>query len=393
MRKVFFDHISTTRPHAEVVEAMMPFFRDHFGNALSLHQFGSEPRRAVDDAREKVAALIGAAKPDEIIFTSSGTEANNLALKGIAIAQQKRGKHIVVSAIEHFSVLHSARSLEKLGWSVTTVPVDSTGLVNPEEVAKAITKETVVVSVGLANNEIGTIQDLAAVSKVCKEKNVLLHTDAIAAVGHVPVNVQALGVDLLSMAAHRFYGPKGAGALYVRKGVRISPLIDGGIQENGRRAGTEDVPAIVGFGKAAEIAKAKAPEWEASVSRLRDRVIEGIKERIDHVYFNGHPTRRHPGNVSLCVKYIEGEAMLLFLNQQGIVASSGSTCSSRALKTSHVLTAIGVDAELAQGSLMFTLGIDNDDGDVDALLEVLPKVVERLRMMSPLYTPAEGTKV
>ena len=348
----------------------------------------------MDDAREKVAALIEAAKPGEIIFTSSGTEANNLALKGIAIAQQKRGKHIVVSAIEHFSVLHSARSLEKLGWSVTTVPVDSTGLVNPEEVAKAITKETVVVSVGLANNEIGTIQDLAAVSKVCKEKNVLLHTDAIAAVGHVPVNVQALGVDLLSMAAHRFYRPKGAGALYVRKGVRISPLIDGGIQENGRRAGTEDVPAIVGFGKAAEIARPRPRNEEASVSRHRDRVIEGIKERIDHVYFNGHPTRRHPGTSRSASSTSRARRCSSSSTSRGSWRRAAPTCSSRALKASHVLTAIGVDAELAQGLAHVHSGDrQRRRGTWTRVLEVLPKVVERLRMMSPLYTPAEGTKV
>lgn len=387
-RKVFFDHISTTRPHPEVVEAMLPFFREHFGNALSMHQFGAEPRQAVDTARQQVAALIHANRPEEIIFTSSGTEANNLAIKGIAIAHQKKGKHLVVAAIEHHSVLHAARSMEKLGWRVSVVPVDRHGVVDPDEVVKHMTPETVLVSVGLANNEIGTIQDIAAIARAVKEKGAVFHTDAIAAVGHFPVDVQALGVDLLSLSAHRFYGPKGAGALYVRRGVRISPLIDGGIQENGRRAGTENVPAIVGLGKAAELARTHVQAWEAHVRRLRDRLIAGIQERVGHVYLNGHPTRRHPGNASFCIQYIEGEAMLLFLNQQGIVASSGSTCSSRALKTSHVLTAIGVDPELAQGSVMFSLGKDNTEEEVDYLLDVLPKVVERLRMMSPLYQPS-----
>jgi cysteine desulfurase len=386
MREVYLDHAATTPIRPEVVEAMLPYLREHFGNPLSLHRYGDAPRRAVEEAREKVAALIGA-QPNEVYFTSSGSEANNMAVKGIAMMARSKGKgnHIVVSAIEHQSVLYAAETMGKLGFEVTQVPVDRYGLVDPQAVAEALRDDTVLVSVMLANNEIGTIEPIAEIAREVRKRGIPFHTDAVAAVGHIPVKVEELGVDLLSLAGSQFYGPKGAGALYIRRGVRIIPLIDGGIQENGRRAGTENVPAIVGLGVAAELAAAEQEERARRLIPLRDRLIAGLTERIPHVYLTGHPTRRLPHHVSVTVEYIEGESMLLFLNMQGVAASSGSTCTSRALKASHVLTAIGVEPALAQGSLVFTLGEGNTMEDVDYVLEVLPPIVERLRQMSPLY--------
>lgn len=386
MREVYLDHAATTPIRPEVVEAMLPYLREHFGNPLSLHRYGERPRKAIEEAREKVAALIGA-QPNEVYFTASGSEANNMAVKGIAMMARSRGKgnHIVVSAIEHQSVLYAAETMGKLGFEVTQVPVDRYGLVDPQAVADALRDDTVLVSVMLANNEIGTIEPIAEIAQVVRARGIPFHTDAVAAVGHIPVKVEELGVDMLSLAGSQFYGPKGAGALYIRRGLRITPLIDGGIQENGRRAGTENVPAIVGLGVAAELASAELEGRARRLTPLRDRLIARLTNEIPHVYLTGHPTRRLPHHVSVTVEYIEGESMLLFLNMQGVAASSGSTCTSRALKASHVLTAIGVDPALAQGSLVFTLGEGNTDEDVDYVLEVLPPIVERLRQMSPLY--------
>ena len=386
MREVYLDHAATTPIRPEVVEAMLPYLREHFGNPLSLHRYGDAPRRAVEEAREKVAALIGA-QPNEVYFTASGSEANNMAVKGIAMMARTRGKgnHIVVSAIEHQSVLYAAETMGKLGFEVTQVPVDRYGLVDPQAVAEALRDDTVLVSVMLANNEIGTIEPIAEIARVVRARGIPFHTDAVAAVGNIPVKVEELGVDMLSLAGSQFYGPKGAGALYIRRGLRITPLIDGGIQESGRRAGTENVPAIVGLGVAAELAAAELEERARRLIPLRDRLIARLTGEIPHVYLTGHPTQRLPHHVSVTVEYIEGESMLLFLNMQGVAASSGSTCTSRALKASHVLTAIGVDPALAQGSLVFTLGVGNTVEDVDSVLEVLPPIVERLRQMSPLY--------
>lgn len=386
MREVYLDHAATTPIRPEVVEAMLPYLREHFGNPLSLHRYGDAPRRAVEEAREKVAALIGA-QPNEVYFTASGSEANNMAVKGIAMMARTRGKgnHIVVSAIEHQSVLYAAETMGKLGFEVTQVPVDRYGLVDPQAVAEALRDDTVLVSVMLANNEIGTIEPIAEIARVVRARGIPFHTDAVAAVGNIPVKVEELGVDMLSLAGSQFYGPKGAGALYIRRGLRITPLIDGGIQESGRRAGTENVPAIVGLGVAAELAAAELEERARRLIPLRDRLIARLTGEIPHVYLTGHPTQRLPHHVSVTVEYIEGESMLLFLNMQGVAASSGSTCTSRALKASHVLTAIGVDPALAQGSLVFTLGEGNTVEDVDYVLEVLPPIVERLRQMSPLY--------
>jgi cysteine desulfurase len=384
MRRVYLDHAATTPAHPRVVEAMMPYFTGKFGNPSNLHDMGREAKNAVEEARAKTAALINA-KPEELFFTSSGAESNNFALKGIVQANSQKGNHIIVSGIEHFSVLHPAKTLEKSGYKVTIIDTDKTGLVDPQDVARAITRETVLVSIMHANNEIGTIEPVEEIGKITKEKGVLFHTDAVASVGWVPVDVKALGVDALSLSGHQFYGPKGAAALYVRKGVRIKPQIEGGIQEDGRRAGTENVPAIVGLGKAAEIAAAEIPHRMGYVSSLRDRLQKGLTEKIDHLVINGHPTRRLPHNLNVSLWYVEGESMLLFLNMEGVSVSSGSACTSRSLKASHVLVCIGTDAAVANGTLLMSLGMGNTAEDIDYVIEKLPPIVQRLREMSPLY--------
>jgi len=384
MKEVYFDNAATTPSDERVLMEMEPYFRTNFGNPSSLHNFGEAPREAVEKARGNVAELVGAS-PEEIIFTSSGTEANNLAIKGIAFANQRKGKHIIISSIEHFSVFHSARTMEKWGFEVTHLPVDKYGLVSPEQVKEAIKPETILVSIIQGNNEIGTIEPLEEIGKVIKEKEVIFHTDAVATAGNVPVDINNLGVDALSLAGNQFYGPKGAGALYLRKGVRIAPLIDGGIQEGGKRAGTEDVPAIVGLGKAAEIALAEMPQRGDYLRELSDYFIDGLLSEIDHSILTGHRERRLPGLVSIAIQFVEGESMLMLLNMKGIAASSGSACTSRALKASHVLTSIGLAPEVAHGSLVFSLGKENTREEIDYVLEELPPIVKRLRDMSPLY--------
>ena len=363
---------------------MMPYFSGKFGNPSNLHDIGREAKDAVEEARAKTAALIGA-NPGEIFFTASGAESNNFALKGLAQANSQKGKHIIVSQIEHFSVLHPVKSLDKSGFFVTYLPTDREGLVNPADVEAAITKDTVLVSIMHANNEIGTIQQIEEISKITKEKGVLFHTDAVATTGWIPVNVQTLGVDALSLSGHQFYGPKGAAALYVRKGVRIKPQLEGGIQEEGRRAGTENVPAIVGLGKASELAAAEVGNRMNYLAPLRDRLQKGLLDKIEHVVINGHPTRRLPHNLNVSMWYVEGESMLLFLNMEGISVSSGSACTSRSLKSSHVLTCIGTDAAVANGTLLLTLGMGNTADDIEYVIEKLPPIVQRLREMSPLY--------
>ena len=385
MALIYLDHAATTRPDPRVVEAMQPYFREYFGNPLSTHPFGEKPREALERARGQLASLLGC-ENRELIFTSSGSEANNLAVKGVALARENKGKHVVISAIEHESVTNAAQSLAKLGWEVTTVPVDCYGIVDPDDLRAALRADTTLVCVNLANLEIGTIEPIAELVKVVKENSgAAFHADAMQAVGHMPVDVVGLGVDLLSVSGHRFYGPKGSGALYFKKGVRVKPQIDGGIQEGGRRAGTEDVPAVVGLGEAARIAEAEMEQRSAHVRVLRDRLHDGLFERIPHLYLNGHPERRLPTHESVCVEYVEGEAMILFLVREGICTSSGSTCSSRALKASHVLLACGLDPAVAQGSLQFTLGRENTSGEIERVLDVLPEVAKRLRAMSPIY--------
>ncbi len=387
MRKIYLDHAAASPLRAEAFRAMLPFFEEHFGNPLSVHSFGDAPRTAVEEAREKVAQLIGATAK-EIYFTASGSEANNMAIKGVALMNRKKGNHIVVSAIEHQSVLNPAATLEKMGFTVTHVPVDRYGVVSPQTVAQALRDDTILVSVMHANNEIGTIEPIEEIARVVRQTEAVFHTDAIATVGKIPVDVKTLDVDLLSLSGNQFYGPLGSGALFVRRGVRITPLIEGGVQESGRRAGTENVPAIVGLGVAAELAQKEMAENIEKLSSLRDHLIRRLTHELDHVILTGHPTQRLPHHVSICVEFIEGEAMLLMLNMHGIAASSGSTCTSKALKASHVLTAIGVDVALAQGSLVFTLGRDNTVEDIDDVANALPAIVRRLRAMSPLYPAA-----
>ncbi len=386
MRKVYLDNAAGTPLHPEVLDAMLPYFKQHYGNPSSLHTLGQEAKSAIAEARNKIAALINA-KPEEIIFTSCGTESNNLAIKGIALRYEEKGKHIITSSIEHFSVLHSLKTLEKWGFKVTYLSTDKHGLIDPEAVAKAITDETILISIMHANNEVGTIEPIAEIGKIAQEKGIIFHTDAVASVGIVPVDVREMRTNALSLSAYQFYGPKGAGALYLKKGTRIMPLMNGGIQEDGRRPGIENVTGIVGMGKAAEMANLEMDKRIRKTSALRDRLIKGLLQRIDHLYINGHPTLRLPNNVNASIEYIEGESMLLFLNQKGVYAASGSACTSRALKASHVLTAIGVDPAIAQGSLLFSLGIYNTDDDLNYLLEELPPIVQRLRQMSPLYKP------
>jgi cysteine desulfurase len=363
---------------------MLPFLGEAFGNPSCLHSWGDAAREAVDNAREQVAQLIGG-DAEEIIFTASGTESNNFAVKGLALAQQNKGKHVVVSAIEHFSVLHSARTLEKSGFEVSLVPVDRYGLVDPDDVRKNLRKDTTLVSIMHANGEVGTIEPIKEIAKITKEEGLVFHTDAVAIAGTIPVDVKELGIDALSLAGNQFYGPKGVGALWVRKGVRIMPFLDGGVQEGGRRAGTENVPAIAGLGKAAELARANVASRMEHITKLRNRLLTELPSKIKHVVVTGHLQNRLPGHASFCVEFIEGEAMLMLLNSQGVAVTSGSACTSRALKASHVLIAMGISHELAQGSLLFSFGLDNTSEDIDYVLEVMARVVDRLRQMSPLY--------
>ena len=385
MKKVYLDNSATTPVLPEVRNAMLPFLTEAFGNPSCLHEWGDVPRDAMEKARGQVAELIGA-NPEEIIFTGSGTESNNFAIKGLAMAQQKKGKHVVVSAIEHFSVLNSAKTLEKWGFEYSTVPVDKYGTVNPDDVRKAIRGDTILVSIMHANGEVGTIEPIKEIAKITKEKDIPFHTDAVAAVGNIPVNVRELGVDTLSLAANMFYGPKGIAALWVKKGTRILPLLDGGIQEGGRRAGTENVAGIAGLGQAAEMARLQMSSRIAQLTQVRDYLIKELPAKISHVVVTGHPQNRLPGHASFCIEFIEGESMLMLLNAKGVGVTSGSACTSRALQASHVLLAMGLPHEIAQGSLLFGLGIDNTKEDVDYVLEVLPSIVDRLRQMSPLYS-------
>jgi cysteine desulfurase len=385
MRKVYLDHIAATPLHPLAREAMLPYLEENFGNPQSLHSFGQPALEAVEEARARVASLINASA-EEVFFTASGSEANNFAVKGMALAQRDKGKHLVVSAIEHQSVLNSVKSLERLGFQATLVPVDREALVEPQDVAKAITPQTVLVSVMLANSEVGSLQPAAEIARLCHARQVPFHTDAVAAVGNIPVDVKALGVDALSLAGDQFYGPKGSAALYVRKGVRLLPFIDGGIQESGRRGGTENVAGIVGLGTAAEAAANGLDRRAEKAQALRDRLIEELPRRVERVILTGHRTRRLPHQASFCIEFIEGEAMLLHLDMKGIAASSGSACTSRALKASHVLLAMGLDHALAQGSLIFSLLDSTEAEDLDYVLEVFPPIVRRLREMSPLYT-------
>jgi cysteine desulfurase len=391
MSVAYIDHVAGMPLHPKAYEAMVPYFKEFYGNPSSIHDGGEKAREAIEEARAKIARLIGS-QEEEIYFTSCGTEANNLAVKGIAWAHQSRGKEIIISAIEHFSIMHTVNALERAGFHITRLPVNHEGLVDPGAVEKAITPQTILVSIMHANPEVGTIEPIAEIGKITRAKNILFHTDGVDSVGTIPVDVNQLNVDLLSLSATQFYGPKGAAALFVRKGVRILPLLDGGIQERGLRAGTENVPAIVGMGVAADLAREELTQRMSHLKRLQKRLTDELPKRIPYLRFLGHPTERLPGNVSVAVEFIEGEAMLLFMDMEGIQISSGSACISRSLKVSHVMLAMGVDAATSQGSLLFSFGIQNKDEDIERVLEALPPVVERLRNMSPVYRKAMAKK-
>ena len=384
MRKIYFDHAATTPTDENVAQAMIEYMTTKFGNPSSVHAFGREVRKEVTEARDAIADLIGAANGNEIFFTSGGSESDNFALKGIAFANQKKGNHIITTQIEHHAILHTCQWLEKHGFDVTYLPVDADGLVSLDDVKAAITDKTILISVMFANNEVGTIQPIKEIGAIAKAKGIYFHTDAVQAVANVPIDVQEMNIDLLSLSGHKFYGPKGIGVLYIRRGVKIEAVQMGGAQERNLRAGTENVPAIVGLGIAARNAKRELSEKAAHLTKLRDKLIQGIQTRISNVKLNGHPTKRLPGNVNVSFRFIEGEALLLNLDIKGIAASSGSACTSGSLDPSHVLLALGLTHETAHGSLRMTLGKMNTEADIDYVLEVLPEIVTRLRSMSML---------
>lgn len=386
MRRIYLDYAATTPTHPLVLKAMLPWFTDGFGNPSSIHSFGQEAKGAIEEAREKVAQLIGA-KGNEIVFTGSGTEADNFAIKGVAYAKEHEGKHIITTAIEHHAVIETCKFLEKRGFNVTYLSVDRDGLVDLGEVKKAITDETILISVMHANNEIGTIEPIQEIARITKDREICFHTDAVQTVGHLPVDVDELKVDLVSISAHKFCGPKGVGALYIRKGTKIVPFMHGGEQEHGRRASTQNVPGIVGFGKACQLAQQEMGQEKERLETLRDKLINGILNRIDHVHLNGHPTQRLPNNVNISLEFVEGESILLNLDLVGIAASTGSACSSSVLEASHVLLALGLPHESAHSSLRLSLGQETTEKDVDYVLEKLPQIVNKLRAMSPLYKP------
>ncbi|WP_292383632.1 cysteine desulfurase NifS [Methanoculleus sp. UBA430] len=382
-RTVYMDHAATTPTRPEVARAMLPYFSERFGNPSSLYALAREAKEAVEEARGKVAAAIGAT-PEEVFFTAGGTEADNWAIKGVAAANKKKGDHIVTSSIEHHAVLHPCRALEKQGYRVTYLPVDEFGRVEPASVEEAITDKTILVSVMAANNEIGTVQPVAAISRIARDHGVPFHTDAVQAIGAFPVDVNSMGADLLAISAHKFGGPKGTGALYIRRKTRIGTFMDGGAQERGRRAGTENVPGIVGMGRAIELAVGEMPQKAPRLAAMRDRLIRGILDAVPDTRLNGHPVERLANNVNVAFRYVEGESILLMLDALGIAASTGSACTSASLEPSHVLTACGLPPEHAHGSLRLTLGHRNTEEDVDYVLEVLPGIIGRLREISPL---------
>lgn len=386
MQRVYLDNAATTRVHPDVLQAMLPYFTEYYGNPSSPHTFAQEAAAGISRARSQVAKALNAASPDEIIFTGGGSESDNMVLRGVAAAYASKGRHIITSAVEHHAVLHTLEAMEREGLvEVTYLPVDEYGRVAVEDVAAAIREDTILVSIMYANNEVGTIMPVAEIGALCRARGVLFHTDAVQAVGHVPVDVQAQCIDLLSLSAHKFHGPKGVGALYVKKGVRVPALILGGGQERKKRAGTENVPGIVGLGAAIQRACEHMQENDAHMRALRDRLIEGIPAAIPDVKLNGHPTDRLPGNVNFSIRYIEGESILLMLDINGVAASSGSACTSGSLDPSHVLLAMGLSHEVAHGSLRLTLSEFTTEQEIDYVLDLLPKVAKRLRDMSPLY--------
>lgn len=381
--RIYLDNAATTAVSPEVLETMLPYFTECFGNPSSIHGTGREAAKAVSAARKQVAAAIGA-QPQEIYFTAGGSESDNWAIKGTAFAKKSKGNHIITTAIEHHAVLHTCKWLEKQGFEVTYLPVDETGMVSPADVEKAVTDRTILISVMAANNEIGTVQPIAEIGRIAHEHGIVFHTDAVQAIGAIPINVNEMNIDMLSMSGHKFHGPKGIGVLYVRKGVRLDTLIHGGAQERGQRAGTENLAGIVGIGKAIELATANLTENAARMTVLRDKLINGILKEIPDVRLNGHPTDRLPNNCNVSIRYVEGEALLLRLDLAGIAGSSGSACTSGSLDPSHVLLAIGLPHEIAHGSLRLSLGTDTTEEQIDEVLKVLPGIVSDLRAMSVL---------
>jgi len=382
------DHAAGMPLDPRVFEAMKPYFTENYGNPSSSHSFGASARNALMESREKVARLIGAEKSEDVIFTSGGTESNNLTIKGVAYRNKEKGNHIITTPIEHISVINICKHLQKQGFEVTYMPVDKQGMVDPEKLRDEITDKTILISVMYANGEIGTIQPIREIGKIAHENRIYFHVDAVAAAGKVPINVEEENIDLLSISSNDMYGPRGVGALYVKKGTRIQPVTQGGGQERGLRSGTENIPGIVGMGKAAEIAQEEMVAEGRRLSQLRDELVKGVLDKIERSYLNGHPTKRLANNSNLRFSYIEGESLILGLDMLGIQVSSGSACTSKTLEPSHVLLAIGLAHEEAHGSLVFTMGKQNSEEDVDYVLEVLPGVVKRLRAMSPL-TPKE----
>lgn len=386
---IYLDHCSSTPTDSRVIEAMNPYFDKLYGNPSSVYSFAQESAKAIEEARERVANILNA-KPTEIIFTSGGTEANNLAIKGIAFANRERGNHIITSKIEHHAVLNACKWLEKQGFNVSYIEVDKYGIVNLDELKRTITDKTILISVMYANNEVGTIEPVSEIAEIASNKEIYIHTDAIQAVGKIKVDVNKLGVDLLSLSAHKFYGPKGVGALFIKDGTKIDPLLHGGHHEKNKRAGTENVAGIVGLGKACEVALKEMEEEDKRLKKLRDRLERVITEKITDVVVNGHPDARLSGVLNICVKYVEGESILLYLDKEGIAASSGSACTSDTLEPSHVLTSMGIPPSVAHGSLRFSLGHSSNEQDIDKVIEVLPPIVKKLREMSPLWKDKIG---
>ncbi|MDR2426370.1 MAG: cysteine desulfurase [Endomicrobium sp.] len=386
MKQIYFDNQSNTKIDENVFKAMKPYFLDYYGNPQSIYSLGSVSKNAVEEARKQVATLINI-KPEEIIFTSCATESNNLALKGIADAYKKSGKHIIVSAIEHISILNAARRLEKDGFEITYLPVDKEGNIFEEELKKSLKNDTILVSIQTANPEVGTIQNIKKLVSIVKSQSkALFHTDAVSACGTIPIDAADFGVDALTFSASVMYGPKGAAALYLKKGVKITPQIEGGVQENSKRSGTENVAAIAGFAKACEIAKSEMVKNAEKMRNLRDKLISELPKKIPYIYLNGSKKNRLPGNINFSIEFVEGEALFLLLDAKGIMAASGSACANKNLKISHVLTAMNVDVAVGQGSILFTLSKYNSEEEIDYLIEEFPPVVQKLRDMSPLYS-------
>lgn len=384
-KKIYLDYAATTPVDPQVVKAMSPYFTEKFGNTMSLHNFGQEAKQALEESREKVASLIGA-KPNEIIFTSSATESNNLALKGITFANRKKGKHIIISSIEHPCIMESAKWLEVQGFEITRLPVNKYGFINPDDVRKAIRKDTILVSIIHASNEIGTIQPIKEIGKICKEKRVYFHTDAVQSFGKIPIDVNKMNIDLLSASSHKMYGPKGAACLFIREGTRIEPILHGGGQESGLRSSTVNVPAIVGFAEACKICKREMKKEAQRQIKLRDKLMKGVLRGIKRAYLNGHPQKRLPNNTNFWFEFIEGESMVIQLDLVGVAASTGSACSSLKLEPSHILLAIGLKPEQAHGSLRLSLGRWTTEKEINYVLEILPEVIKKLRKISPFKT-------